>query len=90
MFTNKTRLGNNFHLKDWIPKDLISGVVYKFQSGLHNESYYGECVRHLKVRIGEHIGISPYTKKWVQPKNSSEADHLLVATTQQPMTILVF
>ena len=40
---NKTRSGNNFHFKNRIPKDLTSGVVYKFQSGLCNESSYGEC-----------------------------------------------
>ena len=36
MFKNKTRLGNDFHFKDPIPKDLTSGVVYKFQCGLCN------------------------------------------------------
>ena len=77
VFKNKTRLGNNFHFKDQIPRDLTSGVVYKFQCGLCSESYYGECVRHLNVRIGEHIGISPLTKKQVKLKNSSVADHLL-------------
>ena len=78
VFKNKTRLGNNFHFKDQIPKDLTSGVVYKFECGLCNESYYGECIRHLNVRIGEHIGISPLTRKQVKPKNSSVADHLLL------------
>ena len=76
MFKNKTRLGNNFHFKDRIPKDLTSGAVYKFQCGLCNEYYYGECMRHLNVRIGEHIRISPLTRKQVKPKNSSVADHL--------------
>ena len=78
MFKNKTRLGNKFHFKDHIPKNLSSGVIYKFQCGLCNESYYGECMRHLNVRIGEHIGISPLTRKQVKPKNSSIADHLLL------------
>ena len=78
VFKNKTRLGNKFHFKDQIPKDLTSGVFYKFQCGLCNESYYGECMRHLNVRIGEHIGISPLTRKQVKPKNSSAADHLLL------------
>ena len=77
MFKNKTRLGNNFHFKYQIPKDLTSGVVYKFQCGLCNESYYGEGMRQLNVRIGEHIGISPLTRNQVKPKNSSLADHLL-------------
>ena len=78
VFKDKTRLGNNFHFKDQIPKDLTSGVVYKFQCGLCNESYYGECMRHLNVRIGEDIGISPLTRKQVKAKNSSVADHLLL------------
>ena len=38
---------------------------------------YGECVRLSNLRIGEHIGISPPTKKQVKPKNSSVADQLL-------------
>ena len=48
VFKNKTKLGNNVHFKDRISKDLTSGVVYKFQFGLCNESYYGECVRHFE------------------------------------------
>ena len=35
-------------------------------------------MRHMNVRIGEHIGISPLTRKQVKPKNSSVADYLLV------------
>ena len=38
VFKNKTRLGNNFHFKDRIPKDFISGVSYKFQCRICNES----------------------------------------------------
>ena len=37
-FKNKTKIGNNFHFKDRTPKDLTSGVVYKIQCGLSNES----------------------------------------------------
>ena len=77
MFKNKTRLGNNFYFKDQIPKDLTSSVVYKFQCGLCNESYYGKCVRNLNARIGEHVFISPLNEKQVNPKNNSVANHLL-------------
>ena len=45
----------------------MSDVVYKFQCGLCNESYYGECLRHLAVRSCKHIGISPLTNKRIQP-----------------------
>ena len=35
-------------------------------------------MRHLNVRIGEHIGTSLFTRKQVKPKNSSVVDHLLL------------
>ena len=56
-FKSQTRLSNSFHYKDPIPKNLISGVVYKFQCGLCNESYYGESIRHLDTRSGEHTDV---------------------------------
>ena len=62
VFKNKTRLGKNFHFKDRIPKDLTSGVAYKFHCGLCNESYYGECVRHFNVRTIEHLVYTTYQK----------------------------
>ena len=74
----QTRLSHSFRYKDPIPKDLISGVVYKFQCGLCNESYYGESIRHLDIRSGEHIGVSPLTGKKVKPSNNGViCDHLL-------------
>ena len=54
VFKCHTRLSNCFCYKDPVPEDLISGAVYKFQCGLCNESYYGESVRHLDIRSGEH------------------------------------
>ena len=60
------------------PIFLTSGVVNKFQCGFCNESYYGECVRDLNVRIGEHIRISLLTKKKVKYKGSAVSDHLLL------------
>ena len=74
---SQNKLANDFLFKDRIPKELISGVLYKLQCGLCNESYYGECVRHLNVRIGEHIGISPLTRKKIKPKGSAVSNHLL-------------
>ena len=78
MFKSQNKVAKAFRFKDRIPKELTSGVVYKFQSGLCNESYYGECVRHLNVRIGEHIGISPLSRKKVKPKSSAVSDHLVL------------
>ena len=58
-------------------------MVYKFQFGIFNESYYGECVRHLNVRIVEHIQISPLTQKKVKPKGSTVSNHLLLCKYSQ-------
>ena len=62
LLKGQNKLANVFHLKDRIPKQLKSGVVYKFQCELCNESYYGECIRHLNLIIGEHFGIALLTK----------------------------
>ena len=78
VFKCQAKLSNSFLYKDPIPKDLISGVVYKFQCDLCNESYYGESIRHLDIRSGEHIGVSPLTGKKVKPSyNSAIYDHFL-------------
>ena len=55
VFKSQNKLAKEFRFNDRIPKELTSGVVYKFQCKLCNEFYYGECVRHLNVRIEEHI-----------------------------------
>ena len=81
VFKCQTRLSNSFRYKDPIPKYLISGVVYKFQCGLCNESYYGESIRLLDTRFGEYIGASPLTGKKVKPSNNSAiCDNLLHCT----------
>ena len=78
VFKSQNELAKAFRLKDRIPKDLTSGVVYKFQCGLCNELCYGECLRHLNVRIGEHIGISPLSRNKVKAKGIAVSDHLLL------------
>ena len=78
VFKSQNKLAKAFRFKNRIPKQLTSGVIYKFHCGLYNESYYGECVRHLNARIGEHIGISPLTRKKVKPQGSAVSDHLLL------------
>ena len=56
----------------------MSSVASKFKCGGCIASYYGETDRHLKVRSGEHIGISPIIfKKAKLSAESSMHDHLL-------------
>ena len=56
-----------FQFKDHLPFDLLSGVVYKYMYGRCNSCYYGKMDRQLKVRSGEHIGISHMTFRKVKP-----------------------
>ena len=78
VFKSQRNLSNVLRFKDRLPYDLVSHVVYKFKCGRCNSSYIGESERHLKVRSGEHIGISPLTFKKVKPSaESSIRDHML-------------
>ena len=43
-------------------------MVYKFQCGLWNEFYCGECVSYLALRSGEQTATSPLSDKMEQPK----------------------
>ena len=73
VFKSQRKLSNVFRFKDRVPSDLVSPTC-----GRCNSTYYGETDRHLKVRIREHIGISPFTfKKTKLLKESAIRDHLL-------------
>ena len=78
VFKCQLRFSNSSGYKDPIPKDLISGVVYKFLHGLCNESCYDKNIRNLDIRSGEHIGVLFLTGKKVKLSNKSTLyDHLL-------------
>jgi len=78
VFKSQRKLSNILRFKDRLPYDLVSHVVYRFKCGRCNSTYIGESERHLKVRSGEHIGISPLTFKKVKSSDeSSVRDHLL-------------
>ena len=77
-FKTQRKLANVFRFKDLLLFDLVCRMVYKYTYGRCNSSYYGETDRHLKVRSGEHIWISPLTFRKVKPsKESAIHDHLL-------------
>ena len=67
-----------FRFKDVIPKELRSHLVYKCLCSSCNATYYGKKERHLNVRSGEHIGLSPSTGNRVACKPSAILDHLLL------------
>ena len=77
-FECQTGLSNSFCYKEHIPKDLIPRIVYKFHCGLCDELYSDESMRHLDIRSGEHINLSPLNGKNIkQSYISAVCDHLL-------------
>ena len=78
-FSSKTKKASNmFRLKDRIPCDLVSCVVYEYTCAGCNSFYYGETERHLKFRSGKRIGISlVILKKTKLSEKNSIRDHLL-------------
>ena len=78
VFKSQRELANVFRFKDRLPFDLLSRLIYKYTCARCNSSYYGKTDRQMKVRSGEHIGISPLTFRKVKPsKESAIRDHLL-------------
>ena len=66
------------HFKDRLPLYLVFGVVCKYKRTKFRSTCHGEADRHLKVRSGKLIGISPFTfKKTKPPKKRAIWDHLL-------------
>ena len=80
IFQFKNRLSSFFKFKDSIPLHIRSHLIYKVQCSNRNITYYGEIERHLKVRTGEHINMSPLAGKRVNNnKNFSVNDHCLLS-----------
>ena len=53
--------------------------------GRCNATYYGETCCHVKVRVGEHSGISPSTNKQSKSKKSTTVkDYMLICN--QPVS----
>ena len=75
VFKSQRKLSNVFRFKDRLPFELMSGVVYKYKCGRCNYSYYGVTDRPLKVRSGEHVGISSLIFRKAKPSKKSAIRH---------------
>ena len=65
VFQTKCDISNFFTFKEKIPSFLSSDIVYKFQCGSCNATYYGKTKPHFKVRMSEHLEISALIGKRV-------------------------
>ena len=84
-FKSQNKVCNNVYFKYPVPQVLTSDVVYKFQDRLCNEIYYGECVRDLAIRSGEHIAVSPLISRRLQPRKDSAVCHHLLNCNYSPV-----
>ena len=71
VFQSKCKLINFFVLKDKIPIFLRSGIIYKFNCGGYNATYYSTTKRHFKVRMCENLGVSALSGTRVKRDNDS-------------------
>ena len=77
-FKSTNRLKSYFNFKDVLPEPLRSCQIYKFTCRGCSASYTGKTFQHLKVRVSEHQGVSPWTGKIVKGTLSiSVCDHML-------------
>ena len=76
-FKYQTKLCNSFRFKGPIPKGLISGVAYNFQSALSYESLWRQY-QTLRYKIwGAHGCVTSYCKEGQTNQNSAARDYLL-------------
>ena len=70
-YQTKCKLINFLRFIDKILAFELSGIVYKFQCGGYNATYYGKTKRYFKVKMREHLGVSAFTGKRVKGDNGS-------------------
>jgi hypothetical protein len=63
VFTNPFTIGSYFKIKDRLPDDVRSCVVYNYQCSCCNARYIGSTTRSFKARRLEHLGKSIHTGK---------------------------
>jgi hypothetical protein len=85
IMTNPYTIGSFFKIKDNIPDDVRSCVVYEYQCSSCNARYIGSTIRSFKARRAEHFGKSILTgRPLTKPSFSSvrlhseECDHPLL------------
>ena len=61
VFQIPTKLQSKFNFKDRINKEIRSLLVYKFECSSCKTTYIGKTKRDFKVRVSDHMGVSPLT-----------------------------
>ena len=77
VFKPCSTIQNWFNIKDRIPIELQSSVIYLYQCRECNLSYVGQTAKHPKERISNHLGISSRTQRPLAkpPHSAITRDH---------------
>lgn len=76
VFKSTNSIKGLFNIKDKIPDELRSCVIYKFECAGCSATYIGKCARHIKSRYFEHMGRSHRTGNYLgKPPFSAIRDH---------------
>ena len=71
-------IGSRFPLKDRMPEECSSCIIYKYTCDSCNAIYIGKTEQNFKCRISQHQGISPRTgKKLLCPVESDIRERCL-------------
>ena len=78
VYNSKNCIKSLFQIKDKIPEDLRSSIVYMYKCDCCNASYVGKSERHFSTRKAEHCGRSVRTGNYLnKPPHSAIRDHCL-------------
>ena len=76
VFKPNSTIQSFFNIKDKIPIELRSSVIYQYQCRECNLRYVGQTGKHLKERISNHLGISSRTERpLAKPPHSTIREH---------------
>ena len=76
VFRSTNSIAKYFNNKDKVPRELLGGVIYKYECVCRSATYIGKCSRHLQTRIFEHLGRSPRTGNYlIKPLFSAIREH---------------
>lgn len=70
-FVTVEKIGSRFKIKQQLPIELLSNVVYKFKCHRCDAAYIGKSSRNFGIRRGEHLGLSIRTGKAIKPDPNS-------------------
>ena len=71
MFKNCSTIENSFSIKDKMPKELVSNIVYKYTCECYKEFSIGKTHKQFRCRISQHRGISVRTGATLSTKPHS-------------------